>query len=135
MIRWTEPHQKADEPGRVESRKARRAAQDALWRDVCRAVDQRDKGRCRCCGRRCDPDAVDMLRRGHRHHLTYRSAGGEDSTANLVLICAMCHEDEHRHRLRIEGDADIGLVFYRRDAAGSWFQTRRELSPGRVERD
>jgi hypothetical protein len=78
----------------------------------------RDQRTCRCCGRKGSYDAggVDGL---HRHHLTYRSRGGEDTTANLVTLCARCHVLEHVARqLHIVGtDADQRLEFEIDEAA------------------
>jgi 5-methylcytosine-specific restriction endonuclease McrA len=126
---------KWDEPSRVEVRIARDAEVAANWRRVCRLVDQRDGRQCRSCGKRTDPDDVG-LQRGHRHHIQYKSACGPDETWNIVTLCAVCHnEEEHRHRLRIEGNADEALTFWRKDADGAWYVVRRELAVRVVEKD
>lgn len=106
LVRWNEPHQKADEPGRLElaREKARQVA--ARWIMVCRFVDRRDGKQCRCCDARSDPEATGLLKKGHRHHMVYRSAGGSDTTDNLVTLCAICHSDEHHNKLKIEGNPD-----------------------------
>jgi hypothetical protein len=135
LARWTEPHFKEDEPSRVEIAKDKDAAAALAWRMVCKAVDLRDGKQCRCCDTRSDPDATGLLKRGHRHHLVYRSAGGTDTTYNLVTLCASCHSDEHRNKLRIEGDPDVALTFFRKTAEGAWFIVRRELGVRRVEKD
>lgn len=128
-------HFKHEEPSRHESRKARKAAEEAAWRAVCDAVDKRDGKVCRCCDKRSDPEKTGLLERGHRHHLVYRSAGGKDETANLVTLCAGCHDDEHRNRLRIEGNPDVALQFFRKDDHGVWFVSREEISVRVVRRD
>jgi hypothetical protein len=91
---------------RFDSKKQRKAEKDAHERKVHQAVDSRDKNCCRVCGRYCSPLAVGLLERGHRHHLTYRSKGGDTSTVNLVTLDAHCHADVHAGRLRLSGDAD-----------------------------
>jgi len=122
-------------PSRHESRKERKAADEANWRAVCRVVDVRDGRQCRCCDRRSDPDATGLLDRGHRHHIVYRSAGGRDETSNLVSLCAGCHNDEHKHRLRIEGDPNVALMFFRKGDDGVWYCTREEIAVRQVRRD
>jgi 5-methylcytosine-specific restriction endonuclease McrA len=122
-------------PSRIEARRDRKAAKDTEWRAVCRLVDARDKGRCRVCGYRCDPDAMDLLRRAHRHHITYRSAGGPDSTQNLILLCPRCHELEHRHVLDVRGDGDAGIEVWRNDEAAGWYLSQREIAVGHYEHD
>ena len=83
---------KSNEAGRVESRKKRDAESDAKQRAAYKAVDLRDGRTCRLCGEHADPYAVGLTKRAEHHHLTYRSAGGEDTTANLLIACAWCHE-------------------------------------------
>ncbi len=121
---------------RVEDAQDRKSAQEAQWRAVCRVVDARDKRTCRACGRKSNPDAVGLLKRGHRHHIVYRSAGGEDVSSNLVTLCAVCHDDEHVKRtLEIDGNADDALAFWRKDENGHWFLWRREIAVGTFEHD
>jgi 5-methylcytosine-specific restriction endonuclease McrA len=75
-------------------------------REVYAAVDARDGWCCRVCGKFSNVRAVGVLHKGHHHHIVYRSAGGQDETSNLCLLCPRCHDEEHAHRLRISGDAD-----------------------------
>ena len=80
-------------------------------REVWHAVDVRDGCACRVCGTFCAPRAIGMLHRPHRHHLVYRKPrggkpSGETTSGNLVTLCASCHDAEHRHELRLTGDAD-----------------------------
>jgi 5-methylcytosine-specific restriction endonuclease McrA len=91
---------------RYESKKDRKLAEEANRRKVYAAVDKRDGRACRLCGRKTNPEATGLLDRGHRHHLTYRSKGGQDSTDNLLTLCASCHHGVHSGRIRITGDAD-----------------------------
>lgn len=144
---------KADEPSRHERAKVKKADADALWRAVCKAVDARDGRQCRCCDKRSDPEATGLLTRGHRHHIVYRSAGGQDESWNLVTLCAECHADEHANRLQIVcvlsvsgGSTDgptettvVGangpLTFWRKDITGNWFISREEIAVRQVRRD
>lgn len=91
---------------RFDSKKQRKAEQTQQLREVYQAVDARDHHTCRVCGRYCSPLAVGLLARGHRHHLAYRSRGGQDTTANLCTLDAHCHADVHAGRMRLSGDAD-----------------------------
>lgn len=53
----------------------------AGWRVVKAYVWTRARGRCEVCGRAgTDP-----------HHVVKRSAGGEDTASNVVLLCQSCH--------------------------------------------
>lgn len=45
----------------------------------------RCKGRCEGCGRRLDLSTM------HAHHRLPRSAGRDDSSANLLALCHRCH--------------------------------------------
>ena len=59
---------------------------------LCWCVHQRDKWKCRCCGKR------ENL---HAHHILYRSQGGLDETRNLITLCFTCHDKVHTHKIRI----------------------------------
>ena len=63
------------------------------WRALRRRVVARDQGRCVGCGAR---GALQV------HHLTYQRLGHED-LADLVTLCAGCHEQWHRHVKRETG--------------------------------
>jgi 5-methylcytosine-specific restriction endonuclease McrA len=55
-----------------------------------RAVAERDRGLCRCCGRWCDPP--------HLHHVVYRSQERNNhAPENLVSLCWRCHKIAHAH--------------------------------------
>lgn len=62
------------------------------WREVSAIVKARDKGLCRCCGKRGD-DA---------HHLIYRSHGGANHPNNLIWCCRKCHQDMHAKLIHVE---------------------------------
>ncbi len=127
---------KVNMPSRFEMKKAKQAAAEKTERDVFRLVDARDGHRCRACGHRCDPTATTLLERAHRHHIVYRSAGGETTTGNLATVCASCHHREHVKRtLRIEGNADEGLTLWQKDEQDQWYVIAQELAPHVVEKD
>lgn len=94
-------------PSRYATKK--RKALDELneERAVYAAVTTRDSHSCRVCGRWCNPQALTLLERAHHHHLQYRSKGGPTTTANVCLLCPECHEDEHRGRIELSGNADF----------------------------
>ena len=99
-------------PSRYDSKKDRHAAKEKQEREAYAAVSARDESCCRVCGKFCNPRAMSLLHRAHHHHLLYRSRGGDSRTSNLVLLCPSCHDDEHRGRIQLSGDAD------ERDPAG-----------------
>jgi 5-methylcytosine-specific restriction endonuclease McrA len=124
---------------RVDRKVKRDAEKEATWRACCKAVDARDHRICRCCGRKTNPDDVG-LKRGHRHHIVYRSAGGPDTSANVLTLCFSCHNDEHKGRLDIRPNdsvagADGQLTFWRWDADGMWYLSKREVDVHRIEKD
>jgi 5-methylcytosine-specific restriction endonuclease McrA len=121
-------------PSRYDKAKHKELAEAAQWKQVCKVVDRRDKRRCRACGHSADPNAIGITQRGERHHIVYRSAGGVDASYNVALLCAACHNEEHRHQLRIEGNADERLDIWRRDS-DEWYLARRELAPYVIEKD
>lgn len=66
----------------------------ANMRAVRAEVIRRDKGKCRCCGRK----GTDL------HHVRFRSMGGGDTVDNLVLVCRdPCHRAIHGHALKVYG--------------------------------
>ena len=133
--RATGSFQKSDMPSRVDKAKASKVEKEATWRAVCKAVDARDGKQCRCCDNRSDPDATGLLTRGHRHHIVYRSAGGRDESSNIVSLCSSCHNDEHKHRLLIEGNADERLTFWRKGDNETFHISREEIAVRVVRRD
>jgi 5-methylcytosine-specific restriction endonuclease McrA len=110
---------------RYESRKARKTAEDAERRRVYAAVDKRDGRACRLCGRKTSPEATGLFERGHRHHLQYRSKGGQDTTDNLLTLCAACHAGVHAGRIRLSGDADASKGVFLEVATDAGFKPVR----------
>lgn len=82
----------------------------ANMRRVRLAVLARDKGRCRCCGKR----GTDL------HHLKYRSQQGRDTESNCVLTCRKCHAAIHNHVLMAYGE-DASTVKF------EWHEAMRGL--------
>lgn len=97
---------------RVLARKREQLDEKALENRVNQLVDQRDKKTCRCCGRSGNPHSTTLLERIHRHHIRYRSAVGEESSANKVSLCAWCHAAEHAGQLDIIGEDANGLLAF-----------------------
>lgn len=122
-------------PSRVENRQMRDAEARAAWTAVCKQVDKRDGGRCRVCLKRCNPNAVAMMDKAHRHHIIYRSAGGPDLDYNVVTLCASCHDRQHRGLIDVRGSATGGIEIWHPDGRGGWFLWRRETMPFVYERD
>ncbi len=58
------------------------------YQRICRAVLERDGWRCQHCG---------VMRNLQVHHLTFRSHGGSNSLANLIVLCADCHRATHAY--------------------------------------
>jgi len=59
------------------------------YRELCQQVLQRDGWRCQMCGR---------MQQLQVHHMGFRSHGGSDLEANLITLCAICHQEVHRSR-------------------------------------
>ena len=72
-------------------KKARRRVRldAAAYQALEQHVLERDGWRCQQCGRR---EQLQV------HHLRFRSQGGSDEEANLITLCAECHEDMHRSK-------------------------------------
>jgi 5-methylcytosine-specific restriction endonuclease McrA len=66
---------------------------------ACRAVDARDGDACRVC-------SAFIKGHAHHHHIVARSLGGQNSTSNLIRVCAQCHSDIHMKRISVTGNAD-----------------------------
>jgi 5-methylcytosine-specific restriction endonuclease McrA len=101
MLKFPKPESRAAE------KRSRSGAKLQRWREIVLAVDRRDGFVCRACKR-----GIAKSTR-HHHHMRMRSRGGEDSTANVVLLCAQCHADVHGYRLAIEGDNADGVLRFR----------------------
>lgn len=70
------------------------------YADLCEFVLSRDGWRCRNCETR------EHL---HVHHIIFRSAGGDDTTANLITLCNSCHSGIHED-VDEEGQAGLEIV-------------------------
>lgn len=133
---------KHDMDTRVDVALDRKAEAEKRERQYVKGIDARDHRICRACGKHTNPDTLGLLR-GHRAHIVYRSANGSGEPWNRVTLCPACHNDEHKDRLRFTAEggpyvglnADEGLEFWRKDAEGVWYLSRREIAPHVVERD
>lgn len=99
---------------RVAKSRAKRALDAkaaAEWDVLKRAVYERDKGRCRVCGHARKLRSENPLDESDAHHIVFRSAGGENTTTNLVTVCSWpCHRHIHEHRLSVTGSGDGEIV-------------------------
>lgn len=91
----------------------------AVKRDAYAEVDERDGRRCRCCGRRGNPNAIGVLGRIHRCHIHDAGTRGGMRADNLVSLCWICAALETAKQLFFEGtDAhDMSLTFGVMDVA------------------
>ena len=91
----------------LAARQAEERAERSRWAGISHAVASRDQWLCRVCAiptfafGKGDPRTW-----GQAHHLVYRSAGGTDELSNLIWVCGVCHDDEHRHVISITGTAE-----------------------------
>lgn len=88
---------------RVRDKALRKRETLSTRRDIYRQVDARDRHACRCCGRR---EQIE------HHHRKSRGAGGEDSTANVLLLCRLCHQLCQQYRILIEGETCDGPLIF-----------------------
>ena len=97
---------------RIAKRREAERDEAAHERAVNKIVDARDKGRCRCCGRRGNPNGMTLLDTLHRAHIVDRSLGGVYEPFNLCSLCADCHAAIHAKQLFFIGsDANARLEF------------------------
>lgn len=127
--RWDKPHFKHEEETRVDAKVEKRAAAAGTKLEVYAAVTLRDGHCCRVCGKWFSVDAVGLLESGHHHHIVYESAQGPTTVENVCLLCAKCHNAEHKHRIAIEGNAQAApwLTLRKKDPQGRWYVWRQEI--------
>lgn len=79
---------------------------ERAWQRVKSVIAIRDKYRCRLCGKPCrygDPIAT----KADAHHIVFASAGGDDTSGNLLYLCRGCHDLIHVvKRFFLSGNAD-----------------------------
>lgn len=107
------------EAKRIKKRRAKRTQQRAEAdsdAQIRRALYQRDGGVCRACRLplKLQSSVGYWWEIAHAHHIVYRSAGGDDSLSNRLLLCPKCHFNEHSHLLRIVGTDGGELVTFRK---------------------
>lgn len=103
---------------RVLTQRDRQREHEAHARELAKQVALRDGSRCRCCGREGRYDGTVAARALHKHHLVYRSRGGQESRRNLISLCAVCHALIHARQLwPLDTDADRLVRFEIHEAA------------------
>lgn len=111
-------------PSRAGERAKRAKDAAAELKRVYALVDRRDGMHCRATGVLLVKSVEALPNQAHRHHVTYRSRGGQDTTRNIMLLSREAHDDAHMGRLRIEmlteDGADGLCAFYRREESGRW---------------
>lgn len=129
------PLSKVGLKSRMEEKEEKRIAEEREERECYRAVDARDRFTCRVCGCRVSalagmrPDALE------HHHITFRSAGGQNTTENVCTLCRRCHEEIHLlGMLQVAGNANAPLEFSRPSESGEWFTTIEPKTLLSVER-
>jgi hypothetical protein len=110
---------------RLKLRMAKARDLDQAWRDCCRYVDQRDRYKCRVCGRRVVKTLTLCAERAEHHHLEARSLvpALKHDVRNVILCCASCHLKLTQHQIEPTGterfeyqghsylNADCPLIF------------------------
>src|SRR6185295_10091497 len=93
----------------MKRRATKRAKKQAALKaeaEVRRQVYERDGHACRACGKtvvlRSDNPFLVM----HAHHVVFRSQLGDDSAANKISVCLVCHDQIHTRLLWIDSDGD-----------------------------
>lgn len=113
---WNGPNWKKP---RIFDKVDARRDEEKQKRDAYKFVDARDGRKCRCCGRKGNPNAVGALGRIHRAHIHDAGTQGAMDPANLVSLCWICAALETVKQLFFIGkDANReGLSFEIMDAA------------------
>jgi 5-methylcytosine-specific restriction endonuclease McrA len=71
----------------VRPKRARLALDPELYEKLRNQVLRRDGWRCQLCGTMSTLEV---------HHKEFRSQSGDDSSQNLITLCAACHAGMHR---------------------------------------
>ena len=87
------------------SRTAKQQDEEKAWKAVCRCVDERDRFKCRACGRRVQRTLKACRERAEHHHIVPRSIAPtlRFDSRNVLLVCLECHGKLTRHELTIYG--------------------------------
>jgi hypothetical protein len=118
---------KAELRSRAAEKAERVKRDEANERAVHKQIDARDKLRCRAYGIRLTKTGG-LLNGVHRHHVIFRSHGGETSTKNMCLLGPLAHADVHAGKLQITGNADRALTCIDLKTGRRWIS----LPPGQV---
>lgn len=102
---------------RILDKREERLERERRARELSAAIAQRDGATCRCCGRKGTYE-ISGERALHRHHLRYRSLGGDDDLTNVLTLCAICHALIHARQLwPLDFDANQIVRFEIHEAA------------------
>ena len=71
----------------LSPKKPRVQLEPQSYRELHRAVMQRDGWRCQFCG---------GMQQLQVHHIQFRSRSGSDTEENLITLCADCHGRVHQ---------------------------------------
>jgi hypothetical protein len=112
-----------DKLAKNKSKREREKVERAAWLKLREQVYIRDGGICRATGKPLELWDANPYRQMHPHHIKFRSAGGEDTTANVITLDPKIHDEIHAHRLECSGNGN-GVVTF----------TRRNRETGAIER-
>jgi 5-methylcytosine-specific restriction endonuclease McrA len=73
---------------RVRTKRARLRLDPERYEQLRNQVLHRDSWRCQSCGTMANLEV---------HHKQFRSRSGDDSSQNLITLCARCHASVHRN--------------------------------------
>lgn len=105
---------------RVVDKAAQKRETARTLKAVCALVDVRDQHACRCCG------VKSLL---EHHHRISRGAGGGHTTANILLLCRLCHKLAQQYRILLEGaSCDGPLKFAMSPSVVTHVFTARKLT-------
>ena len=71
---------------RKHTKRPRLRLEPGAYRELCRKVLERDGWKCQECGR---------MEELQVHHIRWRSKLGDDTEKNLIVLCAVCHQEVH----------------------------------------
>jgi 5-methylcytosine-specific restriction endonuclease McrA len=75
---------------RIPNKRPRLRLDREFYNQLKKQVLQRDGWKCQACGSRQNL---------HVHHKQLRSLQGDDDDSNLITLCAVCHEAQHRRAI------------------------------------
>lgn len=88
---------------RLQDKEQKRKLTTVTEKDFRKDVWSRDKGRCRCCGKRVEKILDRVPERGEVHHIHGRTGDLRFESKAAILVCLSCHE-------RVTGKVNDKLV-------------------------